>query len=110
MRDNQGWHEEGLSHEQLVRGLQQYITHMQKIDQDEQRHLPPEKQNLLSPAAIIRRKLDWESGTIDPAKGESYSTLRMHGMHSPTANMNLANRLRIWLDQRFLTIIKSKSP
>jgi hypothetical protein len=76
MRENQGWYHEGLSHEQLVKGLQRYITHMQEIDRDGQRHLPPEKQNLLPPAAIIRRKLDWESGTIDPAIGEYYSTLR----------------------------------
>jgi hypothetical protein len=76
MRENQGWYQEGLAHEQLVKGFQSYINYMRQVDLDVQSHLSADKRKSPSPEAIIRRKLDWESGTIDPEKGEFYSTLR----------------------------------
>jgi hypothetical protein len=76
MRENQGWQQEGLSHEQAVMGFQAYIKNFQQLDLDLQSHLPPEKRQLLPAEAVVRQKLDWESGSVEPDKGEFYSTLR----------------------------------
>src|SRR4051794_17876789 len=76
MRENKGWHKEGLSHEQAVKGLQAYIKRFQQLDLDLQIHLPPEKRQLLPAEAVVRQKLDWESGSVEQDKEEFYSTLR----------------------------------
>jgi hypothetical protein len=76
MRDNTGWYNEGLSHEQLVTEFRAYITHVQALDQEYQGHLPPEQRSILPPEAAIRRKLDWEASSPEPGKWEYYEPLR----------------------------------
>src|SRR4051812_8835839 len=76
MRENQGWQQEGLSHERAVKGFQAYIKRFQQLDLDLQSHLPPEKRQLLPAEAVVRQKLDWESESVEQDKGEFFSTLR----------------------------------
>jgi hypothetical protein len=76
MRENKGWYQEGLTHEQLVAGLQAYIHNFQQVEFQLRSGHPSEKQEPLAPEAVVRQKLDWESGTEDPEKGEYYATLR----------------------------------
>jgi hypothetical protein len=69
MRENRGWYQEGLPHEQLVVGIKQYVRRFQQLDLDLQGHLPLEKRRVLQAEAVIRRKLDWESGTPNQERG-----------------------------------------
>jgi hypothetical protein len=60
-------------HEELVKGFKDFIQQKEQVFQDIR---SPVERKYWPPSEIIRKKLDWESGSINQERGEFFSTLR----------------------------------
>ena len=63
-----------IPHAQIVRSLRRYIDDQQDLYRDILR--TPKDRERLTPAEILRSKLDWESGRIKPEQAEFFDPLR----------------------------------